>query len=364
MPHKKSHSALFIGAFFVIAGMVSTQAETSLPPDRVYQAAIDSRTSVWDTSAGGDGQPLDIGEQIQPGDEQRSIVNVKHIGFAEVKPKFPNQTPGTKSTAGGPAYISGIRGMLYDIDFRAFDPLGSSPRAGVAYWEAGDRYQKGTDWIDTYTEGSEVGPVHLQDGYGGLMVLYDHNVEFYGPDLIAADPSDPFEPSGNGAGDGDWVENVTTGSPVDPSLPNKYDEYPSINDEAQFREPWLVMVLAPLPTALTTDRVNYPSIQSTDVLAEQNFELADSNSDGGGKGYRWGNVIGGSAADTIRPDVFGPGLDVRFDFDVDFVTSRDDADQWLGTADDPFGFATPEPTATVLLLLGLLGFLSVRRKRD
>ncbi len=349
----------FIGLAVVAALLASLAAApagaTTLPLGVALNGNLKDFSSVWDTSNGGDGNPLDVGEAIQLGDEQRAIFTVSSLFFGALGPGDPTGTDFI--TAGGPVGTysnSSLTGLLYDVDYRAavVESTGLT-----TYWTAGTRYTKGVDWVDTYTRGFPA--VHTLAGYGGIVVIY-------------ADDTVDWNPATSG-GDSAW--SAGTGPALGAALPTMSDEYPTVADipgasaiPVGDASPFLILALTPIPSIIQTlDAARFSGLTASDVFIEEKFTSATPDPGGitgGATGFAFANVLGGAFAPFMATNVFGPGLDVRFDFDVKFVTQKLQANGWLGESEDPVGFATiPEPTTVSLLVVGLLGLVGLR-KRD
>jgi hypothetical protein len=179
-------------------------------------------------------------------------------------------------------------------------------------------------------------------------------------------------PNATGDGQDDWrVPGDTSGASPHPgagamavadgSLTNA-DYFPTISDPAGATGPGdsgeasllLAMVLAPLPPAVQAAW----SVPAGTTLIDRDFDPA-----AGGDGLAFANVIGGALAPYMRSDLFGPGLDVRLDFEVGPSAG---AEGWQIDGDDPVQFGIlPEPTTLGLLGIGLvgLGFRARHRRK-
>jgi len=93
-----------------------------------------------------------------------------------------------------------------------------------------------------------------------------------------------------------------------------------------------------------------------------------------GSGVGFLNIIGGDPAfiSQFALDTFGPGRDIRFDFDLDIPTGGAGTftvDGFAVESDNPVQFLTtgeiPEPVTGGLALMGLgaLGAFATRRRR-
>jgi hypothetical protein len=115
--------------------------------------------------------------------------------------------------------------------------------------------------------------------------------------------------------------------------------------------------------------VNATSLPADTVLVET-FDETDLS----GSGVGFMNIIGGDAAfiSQFALDTFGPGRDIRFDFDLDIPASGVgtlSVDGWQVESDDPVQFLTigevPEPVTGGLGLMGMsaLALYAGRRRR-
>ncbi len=323
----------------------------SVPLGAELNANLKDFSSVWDT---GTGDPVAVGEAIDPGDEQRAIFTVSSLFFGDLGPGDPTGTDFITAGAQYNAYTgSSLTGMLYDVNYRA---AASESTGLTTYWTAGTRYVAGTDWVDTYTK--DFSAVDGLSGYGGIVVIYE-------------DDTVDWDPSTTG-GDSAW--SAGTGPALGAALPTMSDEYPTVADissataiAAGDASPFLILAMTPIPGGIAAANPGrFTGLGASDVFVEEEFTLAvPGTSSGGATGFAFGNVIGGAFATSVRPNTFGPGRDIRFDFDVEFVKDKSEAYGWLGESDDPVGIATlPEPATMSLLGLGLVGLIAgATRKR-
>jgi len=325
----------------------------------LYSGSITDRSNVYS----GGGQPDDDtdtgyalpeapGASVNVGDEQRTVFSLDALSFGalDVNP-FSGDV---KITETGPSVTytpKNLKGVLYDINVSGITNGVPVPGDGLLhdiYKTPGGRYTSdgGTDgtWTDTVASPS-VGLVTSAGGYGGLLVIYE--------DPTPGTPSNPFV-----GGPSTWREPGQPGhvaSPVTGVLTDS-DNYAGITDQGLV---WLVAILTPLPASAYNFPVGAPA---GTVLVEKGFSV-DSGGTGDASGIAFANVIGGSAASLFMLDIFGPGRDIRIDFDIDF-DANGTIDGWQVESDDPVQFgAIPEPTTLALLGLGLASLGVIRRRK-
>jgi hypothetical protein len=296
------------------------------------------------------GEPEDPGDEVNVGDEQRTVFSVDAVSFGQ---KDVSITGDIRITETGPnvTYVpKTLKGLLYDLNVSGI--TNGTPVAGDGllhdiYKTPGGRYASdgsGTDGTWTDTVASSIGLATTAAGYGGILVLYE--------DLSPGAPANPF-----GAGPGAWETPSDGGHVVTPisGVMTDTDLFPGITDQGSV---WLVAVLTPLPASAYNFPVGAPA---GTVLVEKNFNV-DAGGSGGAEGVAFANIIGGSAAAMFLMDFFGPGRDIRLDFDIDFDADGT-IDGWQVQSDDPVQFATiPEPATLSLFGFGLAG-LGLWRKR-
>jgi hypothetical protein len=317
----------------VVAAVVSAPAgATTLPKGADLVAGLNDRSSLFDS----DGNPIDFGLNPVVGDENRSISVIRSIEFGEAGTDLFG-VPIVSGSGSFATYQAGdLTAMLYDTVIDQSSTIGNLLDAKELYFTPGGRYADstsggGTDgtWTDTL-----VGQVTATTagGYGGLLVVYD-------------DPNhDAVLNSAHGPTN--WSEG-TGGATADGSL-SASDSFTDFSDV----EPFLVAVLAPLPAA-------YGKPAGT-VLWES-LPAAFSSS-GDGTGIAFANIIGGTAASSFLQDFFGPGLDIRIEFEPQSLGQA--VNGWQVQSDDPIQFATvPEPTTLSLLGMSLFGLFGAWKKR-
>jgi hypothetical protein len=400
-------------ALALIAGPAA--AITSFPLGEEYRANVVDRSNLYSEAGDGDAflEPEAAGAFINIGDEQRNLFSVTAANFGTLEGGVP---PGTLQVfADAPApYSNGLlTGMLYDLKVLGFEDTSdadgdftdeSSPNVSPGqdiYFGAGGRYTDAVSGAGTAGIWTDLKPgvggllASTAAGYGGLLVVYDDspvNTRFAG-DGDAGVLGDGAESEATSSiGRWDWREpGDGTGASGHPGVPlagasvSTGDYFPTISDIGAFNAgathpdsgtavPWLVGVLAPLNgspfatfnsggTGLPGDAGNTPGPGSETLLIEDEFVPTS-----GGLGYAMINIIGGAAAGQFDTDVFGPGWDVRLDFEISVPISGGapalTSDGWQVRSDDPVQWATvPAPTTIGLLGMGLLGLAGVRFRR-
>jgi hypothetical protein len=374
-----------------VVGMLASSvlADTVLPFGYKRASLVD-RSSVYRQ-----GQPIPTGGELEIGDEQRVIYRIDAINNGTLE--LGLAPPGTKQvfSDGGVPYTNGaLTGMLYDLEIGGFGtsgkPLPGDP--SDLYFVPGPRYKSdgtGTDgmWTDTVPSAS-VGAVTTAAGYGGIIVVYDDgtiNTKFQGDGDGAVLGDGAGSNAGMNQGEYDWrmPGDLTGATPhpgagvmAVPGVLTNADYFPTVSDtvannpgatypDSGTAVPWLIMVLAPLPAQFyappAAGGLMDPGAPTTTVLLEDEFSIT-----GGASGYAFGNIIGGTYGTSMMQDVFGPGLDVRLDFDISVPGGGLTADGWQTRSDDPVQFGVsiiPEPGVMSLLGLGVLGLIGVQAKR-
>ena len=341
-----------------LLAMVATVAKaTSLEPS-LYEGSLEDRSSLYEF-VGGNWVPISTGAVPKDGDEQRTVFKMDALDFEGVIiDRDPPFTTGIEASTPVLTYNnSALSGLLYDVVISSVTPVG--PTMSDIQFAPGGRYTNagGTDGIWTDTNPGAGGLVATTlAGYGGIVVVYDDN-PFLNLPLF----------QGDGGGQADWVEG-TLGPMADGSL-SAADYFPSISDvpgtvgpnDSGTASPAIIMVLAPLPAAVLANPLW--NANPGDVLTEQNFDPT-----AGGFGLAFANIIGGSMASLFQTDLFGPGLDVRFDFEIDVRSSGGvpvlTNDGWQTESDDPIQFGViPEPATLSLLGFGIAGLVLRRRRK-
>ena len=205
-----------------------------------YSSSITDRSNVYSVPVGGDPDyalPEGIGDDVDIGDEQRTVITIDSIAFGAVD---INPISGdTKITETGPFITytaSNLKGMLYDINVSGFS--NGAPAVGNTtdiFKAPGARYTSfgGSDGTWTDMSSSLIGLVTSAGGYGGILIIYE--------DPTPGIPAKVFD-----AGPGAWLEPGQPGHVASaiPGVMTDSDFYPGISDQGT---PWLVAVLTPLP---------------------------------------------------------------------------------------------------------------------
>jgi hypothetical protein len=327
----------------VVAAVVSAPAgATTLPKGSQLVAGLNDRSSLYD---GTTGDPLAFGADFKYGDEDRSISIIRSIEFGQAGTDGVG-VPVISGTGSFATYTAGdLTAMLYDAVISPSSTT-TNPSGDFAdptyshqlYFDPGTRYTSdggGTDgtWTDKL-----IGQVTATTagGFGGLLVVYDdpnHDAIFN----ASHGPSNWSEGTGSGTADGSLTAS---------------DSFVDFSDV----EPFLVAVLAPMPLGYVFGN----GVPAGSVMWE---DIPDNFPTGGkATGIAFANIIGGTAASQFMQDFFGPGLDIRIEFEPQSLGQA--VNGWQVQSDDPIQFATvPEPTTLSLLGMSLFGLFGAWKKR-
>lgn len=337
------------------AAVFAASAAALSIPGGMYSASLAGRSNLFSDPLGlGYSAPEGVGSTVDVGDEQRNAVNVDAIAFGV---KQVNPISGDiKITETGPNLVytpKSLKAVVYDLNVLSVTNGTPAPGDGLLhniFKTAGTRYTDavtgtGTDGFWTDAAPSSIGLASTAAGYGGILIIYE--------DATPAVPVNPFAPGAIA-----WNEPGQPGhvlAPIAGSMTDS-DYYPGITDAGSV---FLVAVLTPLPVSAFDWPVGAPA---GTVLVEKGFTIdSDGTVDASGIGFA--NVIGGSFASAVQSDFFGPGRDIRLDFDIDgnfFAT----VDGWQVQSDDPAQFAAiPEPATMSLLGLAFAGIAAYRRRQ-
>jgi len=336
---------LVIGVVLFVA---SSAWATSLPGGDYRASLVDRSNMFAETNAQHPGLDPDAwGVVPRFGSENRSVFSVDGVNVGQRTTDFFGVRMISDLNPQQPvSYNNGaLSGMLYDITLLPSSVIpGPIPGPGPATWSLelgpGGRYADQVSGGGTQGMWRDLVPgiggvlAATAGGYGGLLVIYDEM---------------PINTDFSAGGPGPWAWTEASIPNPDASL-SVSDAFPTISDVS----PWLVAVLAPEPWVGVGGPAAYGWPAGT-VMHEVITGMTNS-------GLGFANIIGGAAASQFETDVFGPGLDIRLEWDP--IIGQGPIDGWQLSSDDPVQFSIiPEPATLTLLGLGLAGLGLYRKRR-
>jgi hypothetical protein len=318
----------FVAALVVVAGLAAGTASAGLiplPNNTNLQAKL-MDFGAWYNA----GVPVPVGVPPAVGFEDRSIFQVTQLNLlAGGVPVWPTASPPKEE----------LTGVFYDLKIGAFSVIGPPGPGQVVLI---DYIPMGR--IDPSRPDLKGAPVA---GAGGAFDVWLDQTLDYG---ITAGVGAPF------LGPGAWVPNCAC--PGD-GIVGLHDDYPGAGNlnqlgVAEGNVAWLYGDFVPLATA--------PLLPGVAVMTQTIFPFS-----GFGFGTAFLNIKGGSVADVLGENGFGPGMDVSLIYDVKFTPNpaAPPLYGWSVRSNDPVTFSTvPEPCTMLLLgscVLGAFGYLKRRR---
>jgi len=341
--------AIVLAAVAVFAVALATPAKaTTLASGKLYNISVNDRSNIFsdqdDTIVGDNETPEAALSSVDIGDENRAIFQIDAANFGVAAPD--NHGVLFINDEGGPAVPAivnnDLQGMLYDLDFIGGSvngvPVASLGGGGFApnstnrfFFGAGTRYGSGGGLNGTWTDLFGVDVTTLGLPYGGILIVYDDSTP------------EPWP----GPGPASWSEGTGAAN----AAMTATDFYPGISDQT----PFLIAVLVELPAVKLAAFGAPAGTLLAEVNATDGFGAPDTTG-----GLAFANVIGGTAAGRFQEGLFGPGLDLRIEFDPDFIPQNG----WQTGSDDPIQFGTiPEPASLTLLGLSLVGLAGAKLRK-